>query len=109
MDRFERIINYLLKVEGGYSDDKHDKGGKTKYIEISEEGLELIEMVSLDCTSAEGIWYSDEEIKINKLGYIIENGIKTKKFWDGKIKFAKKPLRIKIRNISGDEMIFNIK
>ena len=85
------------------------KGGKTKYIEISEEGLELIEMVSLDCTSAEGIWYSDEEIKINKLGYIIENGIKTKKFWDGKIKFAKKPLRIKIRNISGDEMIFNIK
>ena len=82
-----------------------EKDGKTKCIEISEDGLELIEMVSLDCTSAKGIWHSDEEIKINKLGYIIENGVKTKKFWDGKIKFAKKPLRIKIRNISGDESI----
>ena len=31
MDRFERIFDYLLMVEGGYSNDKHDKGGKTKY------------------------------------------------------------------------------
>ncbi len=31
MDRFEKIFDYLLKVEGGYSDDKYDKGGKTKY------------------------------------------------------------------------------
>ena len=30
MDRFEKIFDYLLKVEGGYSDDKYDKGGKTK-------------------------------------------------------------------------------
>lgn len=81
------------------------KGGKTRYIEISEEGLELIEMISLDCTSDKGIWHSDGEIKIDKLGYVIENGVKTKKFWDGKIKFTKKPLRIKIRNISGDESI----
>ena len=36
MDRFERIFDYLLKVEGGYSNDKHDKGGKTKY-GITEE------------------------------------------------------------------------
>ena len=36
MERFERIFDYLLKVEGGYSDDKHDKGGKTKY-GITEE------------------------------------------------------------------------
>ena len=36
MDRFEKIFDYLLKVEGGYSDDKHDKGGKTKY-GITEE------------------------------------------------------------------------
>lgn len=105
-DRIIRKINeYNEKMKAQFI----VKGGKTKFIEISEEGLELIEMASLDCTSAEGIWHSDEEIKINKLGYIIENGIKTKKFWDGKIKFAKKPLRIKIRNISGDEMIFNIK
>ena len=36
MNRFERIFDYLLKVEGGYSNDKHDKGGKTKY-GITEE------------------------------------------------------------------------
>ena len=37
MDRFDRIFDYLLKVEGGYSNDKHDKGGKTKYGIIEEE------------------------------------------------------------------------
>ena len=36
MDRFGKIFDYLLKVEGGYSNDKHDKGGKTKY-GITEE------------------------------------------------------------------------
>ena len=36
MDRFEKIFDYLLKVEGGYSNDKNDKGGKTKY-GITEE------------------------------------------------------------------------
>ena len=36
MDRFEKIFDYLLKVEGEYTDDKHDKGGKTKY-GITEE------------------------------------------------------------------------
>lgn len=30
-----------------------------KPIEISEEGLELIEFLSLDCTAAEGEWHSD--------------------------------------------------
>lgn len=31
MDRFQKIFDYLLKVEGEYSDDKYDSGGKTKY------------------------------------------------------------------------------
>lgn len=74
-----------------------------KPIEISEDGLELIEYLSLDCTSAEGEWHSDSEIKIDKLGYVILNGVKTKDFWDGAIRSEKKPLRLKIRNICGDE------
>ena len=41
MDRFEKIFDYLLKVEGGYSDDKHDKGGKTKYGIIEEEARDF--------------------------------------------------------------------
>ena len=41
MDRFEKIFDYLLRVEGGYSNDKHDKGGKTKYGITEEEAREF--------------------------------------------------------------------
>lgn len=37
MDRFDLIFKYILKVEGGYSNDKNDKGGETKYGIIKEE------------------------------------------------------------------------
>ena len=30
-DVFDKIFEYILMVEGGYSNDKADKGGKTKY------------------------------------------------------------------------------
>ena len=75
---------------------------------VSGTGLELIEFLSLDCTSAEGIWHSDHEIKIDKLGYVIRDGVKTKEFWDGTIASDKKPLRLKIRNICGDETKWRI-
>lgn len=74
-----------------------------KPIEISEEGLELIEYLSVDCTANQGEWHSDSEIKIDKLGHVIRNGVKTKEFWDGTVRSDKKPLRLKIRNICGDE------
>ncbi|GIV67051.1 MAG: hypothetical protein KatS3mg047_1444 [Bellilinea sp.] len=77
-------------------------------IEISENGLELIELISLDCTAAEGVWHSDSEIKIDKKGYVIRNGTKTKEFWDGTITSTQKPLRMKTRNIAGDETIIDM-
>ncbi len=76
---------------------------------ISDEGLELIEFISLDCTNNEGSWKSDSEIKVEKNNYVTINGEKTKSYWNGKIAFTKKPLRMKIRNICGDETIINIK
>lgn len=79
-----------------------------KPIEISEEGLELIEYLSLDCTAADGAWHSDSEIKIDKLGYVVRDGEKTKEFWDGAIRSEKKPVRLKIRNICGDETMWEI-
>lgn len=79
-----------------------------KSIEISEDGLDLIEFLSLDCTSTGGEWHSDSEIKIDKNGYVIVNGTKTKDFWDGKIRSEKKPLRTKIRNICGDETVWEV-
>ena len=76
--------------------------------EISEEGLELIEFLSLDCTATGGEWHSDSEIKIDKNGYVIVDGNKTKEFWDGYIRNTKKPLRLKIRNICGDETVWEV-
>lgn len=75
-------------------------------ITISDTGLELIEFLSVDCSSADGIWHSDSEIKIDKHGYVIRNGVKTKDFWDGTITSDKQPLRLKIRNICGDETVW---
>lgn len=79
-------------------------------IELSLEGMEAIEMVSLDCTTTEenAPWHSDSEIKIEKDSTITINGRKTSDFWDGTIHADTKPLRMKIRNICGDETIIKI-
>ena len=82
-----------------------------KPIVISDEGLETIEWISLDCTNADkqAPWQSDTEIKIDRLGYVIRNGVKTQDFWDATINSDNKPLRMKIRNICGDETVYNIR
>ena len=77
---------------------------------ISDEGLETIEWISIDCTAAEknAPWHSDSEIKIDKVGYVIKNGTKATEYWDACIRCDHKPLRMKIRNICGDETVFVI-
>lgn len=72
---------------------------------ISDNGLELIELIAVDCENSTGQWHSSTEIKIDKLGYVIKDSVKTKTFWDGKIFSKKPPKRLKVRNISGDETI----
>ena len=79
-----------------------------KPIIISDEGLEMIEFISLDSTNKEGSWNSDYEVKIERDNHVTINGIKTNKFWDGKISFEKVPLRMKVRNICGDETIVQL-
>lgn len=92
--------------------EKEKKVKKVKYepILLSDTELETIEWVSLDCTASEGDeWHSDAEVKIEKNCHIRRNGGKeTKEYWDGTIRTIdeRKPLRIKIRNICGDETIF---
>ena len=100
----------MIKINEFNEKEKLNAKGKKKFtpIAISEEGLELIEMISVDTTSDKDEWHADSEIKIDKLGYVIRNGEKTKEFWDGMIHSEKKPLRLKIRNICGDETIWNI-
>jgi adenine-specific DNA-methyltransferase len=87
------------------------KGKKAfKPITISNEGLETIEFISLDCSSSDlkAPWHSDSEILIDKLGFVRKNGVDTKVFWDGTIASEDKPLRLKIRNICGDETIYSL-
>lgn len=112
--KFEvEIISFLsdrvIKKINEYNQKKQiqtlKNGKKFKPINISENGLELIESVSLDCSNEKGIWISDSEIKIDKNSFTIKDGIKTKEFWNGKIACDKKPLRLKARNICGDESI----
>lgn len=77
-------------------------------IKISKNGLELIELIGFDCKSKTGVWHSDKEIKIAPDGYVVEDGKKSKTFWNAKVVCNKKPVRMKIRNIAGDETIINI-
>ena len=88
------------------------KGKEKKFvpITISDEGLETIEWISLDCENAEKSlpWHSDVEIKRDHLGRVCLNGKKTDEFWDGTIRCDKKPLRMKIRNICGDETVWTL-
>jgi adenine-specific DNA-methyltransferase len=85
------------------------KGKEFNAINISEEGLELIELISLDCENSEGQWHSSSEIKIDKLGYVINDGVKSDIFWDATIISKRKPKRLKVRSIAGDETIITIK
>jgi adenine-specific DNA-methyltransferase len=101
-DRLQQKINEFNE-KGNLQSLKNGK--EFNPINISEEGLELIELISLDCKNSEGEWFSSTEIKIDKLGYVIYDGEQSKDFWNGKITSKEKPLRIKVRNISGDESI----
>ena len=107
IDKFisDRVLNKILEFNN-----KNMLNSKKKFkpVEVSEDGLELIEFLSLDCTGNADKWHSDSEIKIDKNGYVILNGTKTKNFWDGSISCERKPLRLKIRNICGDESIWNL-
>lgn len=101
--------NEISLAQVNKHNDKNPDSRKTfTPLRISEEGLETIEMVSLDCTSADSPeWHADAEIKIDaKTSRMIINGVKTQKFWQGYIVSDERPLRMKIRNICGDETIF---
>lgn len=76
-----------------------------KPIALSEEGLELVELVSLDCTASEGPWHADAEVYIDRDGRVERNGVPTGAVWDGSVCSDRAPLRVKVRNISGDECV----
>lgn len=104
----DRVLRKIEEVNMKGQQQSIAKGKAFKPIEISDEGLETIEWLSLDCSTSDkqAPWHSDAEVKIDRLGYAILNGKKTQDFWDATIKCDQKPLRMKIRNICGDETVF---
>ena len=104
----DRVLRKIEEVNMKGQQQSIAKGKVFKPIEISDEGLETIEWISVDCPTADkpAPWHSDSEVKIDRLGYVILNGKKTQEFWDATIKCDQKPLRMKIRNICGDETVF---
>ena len=98
----------------------NDKNNSFKPIKISKSGLECIEYIAVDCESDDLSKPFNATVDI----YIDDKGLahyncqtkktdakgKTVKFdiWDGSIKSVEQPLKLKVRNICGDETIIKI-
>lgn len=109
----KKIEEYNLKTQEQMATAAEDEKKKKPFtpMTISAEGLECIEWLSLDCTSPEeqDEWHSDVELKIETDSHVRRNnGEKNQDYWDGTIRTLdeRKPFRMKIRNICGDETIF---
>ena len=77
MDRFQKIFDYLLRVEGGYSDDKYDSGGKTKYGIIEVEARKYGyrgHMKEMPLEIAKDIYYK-KYFKGNRLDEVVNDKI----------------------------------
>ena len=109
-DRVAKKVNEFNHKGELQATKKKADGKKANFepIKISDAGLETIEWLSVDCTAADkkAPWHSDMEIKIEKTGLSTINGKKTTDYWDATITSEDKPLRLKIRNVCGDETIF---
>ena len=109
----KKIKEYNLKTQEQMALATEDEKIKKTFtpMSISDEGLECIEWISLDCTSAveQDEWHSDVELKIEADSRVrYNNGEKSQNYWDGTVRTLdeRKPLRMKIRNICGDETKF---
>ena len=106
--RLEQFKSDHLEESIGIYNKKKEKNKGYQAIHVSGRGLELIEMIALDCENDEGTWISSEEIHIDKCGFLIYNNVKFNTLWDGTIRSTNQPKRLKIRNIAGDETVWRI-
>ncbi len=108
----DRVMTRIREYNEKSAAQAQSKGRNYKPLTISDEGLECIEWLSLDCEQeeADAPWHSSVEVYIDKNGYTTINGKGTDKLWDGTIRTLddRKPLRLKVRNICGDETIIVI-
>lgn len=106
----DRVLTSIAEYNAKGQAQANNKGHIYKPLTISDEGLETIEWISVDeeTSDVNAPWHSTHEILIDKLGYVTRDGIATNQFWNGFIDSDNKPLRMKIRNICGDETIYTL-
>ena len=51
-------------------------------------------------------WHSDNEIKINKLGFVAKNRTKALEHLEACVRCDKRALRMKVCNVCGDKTVF---
>jgi len=70
---------------------------------LSQDGLECLEWLSLDCEAADGPWHSTVEVRIDMKNRLSQNGVRQSTPWDGTLLCATAPKRLRVRNVAGDE------
>ena len=107
----QKILAYNLKGEQQHVKRLADgKRSDFKPLHLSDEGLECVEWLALDSTTADprAPWHSDVELKIERSGTVTLNGKKSPDLWDGTLRTDQRPLRLKLRSICGDETVFTL-
>lgn len=106
----DRVLTSIAEYNAKGQAQANNKGHVYKPLTISDEGLETIEWISVDeeTSDVNAPWHSSHEILIDKLGYVTRDGIATNQFWKGFIDSDNKPMRMKIRNICGDETLYTL-
>lgn len=106
----DRVLTSIAEYNAKGQAQATNKGHEYKPLTISDEGLETIEWISVDEETSDinAQWHSSHEIFIDKLGYVTRDGKATNQFWKGFIDSDNKPLRMKIRNICGDETMYRL-
>ena len=77
MDRFEKFLDYIFEVEGGFTNDKNDRGGATNFGITEEEAREFGytgDMRNLTKDFAENIYLKKYYLG-NKLDKIIDDRV----------------------------------
>lgn len=77
MDRFEKFLNYIFEVEGGFTDDENDRGGATNFGITEEEAREFGyagDMRNLTKDFAKNIYLKKYYLG-NKLDKVINNKV----------------------------------
>lgn len=77
MDRFEKFLDYIFEVEGGFTDDENDRGGTTNFGITEEEAREFGyagDMRNLTKDFAKNIYLKKYYLG-NKLDKVINNKV----------------------------------